>query len=220
MRLSRGAIIGHSLVLPLSSLPARHLTGGSAPTARRSTIKILTIMRHGEAAGLGADGDEARALTARGTDDCRRLAAHLKNDGVAWDKIFCSSARRARESAELLAGVMGVGVGVGDAGSATVSAFAPEIRPELYLAGAEGLLAALRALPDNLECVLIVGHNPGLHALTRFLIGRGSGPAARRAMRDCPPGALASFACDMTDWASLDPDRAELRNFLTPGDVN
>ena len=214
MRLSLGAIIGHSLVLPLSSLSARHLTGGRAPTARRLTIKILTIMRHGEAAGLGADGDEARALTARGTDDCRRLAAHLKNDGVAWDKIFCSSARRARESGELLAGALG------SAGSATKSPLVQEIHPELYLAGAKGLLAALHALPNNLDSVLIVGHNPGLHALTRFLIGRGNSPAARRATRDCPPGALTSFACDMTDWASLDPDHAELRNFLTPGDVN
>ena len=163
-------------------------------------------MRHGEAEGRGAEGDKARALTPRGAADCRRLAAHLKGEGAAWDTILCSSARRARESAQLLsAGV--------DAPPAL------DVRPELYLAGAEGLLMHLRELPDTASAVLLVGHNPGLHTLSRFLIGRRSGAMARRGLRDCPPGAIASFACDIDDWAGLAPDNADLRGFLTPGDI-
>lgn len=163
-------------------------------------------MRHGEAAGRSAEGDAARALTARGDADCRRLAAHLKHHGAAWDTILCSSARRAQESAELLAAAMD-------------SPPALEIRPELYLDGAEGLLMQLRALAGMAESVLLVGHNPGLHALTRFLVGRGSGTMARRAVRESPPGAIAAFTCDIDDWADLSPERANLRDFITPDDV-
>lgn len=163
-------------------------------------------MRHGEAEGRGADGDEARALTPRGTNDCRRLAAHLKSEGAAWDRVLCSSARRAHESAELMA-------------AAIDPPPALEVRPELYLAGAESLLMELRALPDDVEAVLLVGHNPGLHALTRFLLGRGGGNLARRAARDCPPGAIAIFSCECEAWAELGPDHADLRGFLTPSDV-
>ncbi len=160
-------------------------------------------MRHGEAEGRG---DEARALTPRGADDCRRLAVYLKGEGTAWDAILCSSARRAQESAELLSAVVDVPPAL-------------EVRPELYLAGAEGLLMQLRALPDSALAVLLVGHNPGLHALTRFLIGRRGSAMARRGLRDCPPGAMATFSCEIEAWADLSPDQAELRNFLTPGDV-
>ncbi|MBT7293966.1 MAG: hypothetical protein HN838_15695 [Rhodospirillaceae bacterium] len=164
-------------------------------------------MRHGEAEGRGADGDEARALTERGKDDCRRLAAHLKGEGMAWNQILCSSAQRAQESAALLAAAMDTPPAL-------------ETRPELYLAGAENLLMQLRALADTANEVLLVGHNPGLHALTRFLLGRGGGNLARRAARDCPPGAIAIFSCECEAWADLKPDHAELRSFLTPSDVS
>ncbi len=164
-------------------------------------------MRHGEAEGRGAEGDEARALTERGKNDCRRLAAHLKGEGVAWDRVLCSSARRAEESAAFLAAAMET---------------PPEldVRQELYLAGAESLLMQLRDLPGTANDVLLVGHNPGLHALTRFLVGRGGGNLARRAARDCPPGAIAIFTCECEAWADLGPDQTALRAFLTPNDAN
>ena len=163
-------------------------------------------MRHGEAEGRGAEGDEARALTPRGHEDCRRLAAHLKDQGAAWDTILYSSARRAHESAKLIAAAMD-------------SPPALEVRPELYLDGAEGLLVQLRALPGSATAVLLVGHNPGLHALTRFLGDRSSGAMARRAVRESPPGTIAAFTCDIDDWTDLSPDRANLRDFITPDDV-
>ncbi len=173
---------------------------------RRSKIKKLYIIRHGEAEKRGAEGDAARALTARGSADCRLLAAHLKGTGAAWDAILCSSARRARESAELLAAAM-------------ASPPPLEVRDDLNLAGVETLLAVLRALPEEAGAALLVGHNPGLHALAVLLAGAGGGRAARRAARDFPPGALAELACDTPAWAHLAPGAATLRAFTTPKDI-
>lgn len=164
-------------------------------------------MRHGEAEGRGSEGDEARALTVRGIADCQVLAEHFKDEGITWDAILCSSARRARASAELIAAAMNPPPALG-------------LRADLYLAKAEIYAAALRALPDAVGAVLLVGHNPGVHALTRGLTARGGGRAARQAAREFPPGAMAVFACDVEAWADLAPGAASLRNFVTPGDIS
>jgi phosphohistidine phosphatase len=164
-------------------------------------------MRHSEAEGASALGDAARALTPRGQEDCRRLGEKLVADGAAWDALLCSSARRAQQSAQCMAAAL---------------APAPEIdiREELNLAGADALLAALRALPDEVRSVLLVAHNPGIHALVLLLAGRGGSRAARKAARDFPPGALARFAYDAESWARLAPGAADLRDFLTPRDLD
>ena len=163
-------------------------------------------MRHGEAEGSGAGSDAARALTPSGISDCRGLAEKLAGDGAAWDAILCSSARRARESAECMAGSM-------------AAAPALDIRDTLNLAGTYTLLAALRGLPDEVGSVLLVAHNPGVHALVLMLAAGGGGRAARRAARDFPPGALARLAFDGEGWARLAPGGADLREYLTPRDT-
>jgi len=167
-------------------------------------------MRHGAAEGPGGDGDEARALTARGAEECRRLAAHLRDGdwGVAWDVILCSSARRARQSAELLTAAM--------AGPPPRL----ELRRDLYLAPAETLLAVLRTLPESAGSALLVAHNPGLAAFARRLAGAGGGRAARHATKIFPPGALAHFACETQIWAHLAPGGATLSAFITPKDLS
>ena len=163
-------------------------------------------MRHGAAEGRNADGDAARALTPKGIDDCRRLAEHFKGEGTRWDAMLCSSARRARESAELMAAIM-------------ASPPPLEVREELKLAGAHTLLMALQGLPDQADAVLLVAHNPGVHALTSLLAGRGGGKAARKAARNFPPGALSRLTCDVTAWAHLAPGAAMLRAFITPKEL-
>ena len=94
-----------------------------------------------------------------------------------------------------------------------------EIRDDLNLAKTETLLTVLRSLPEEAEAVLLIGHNPGLHALALVLARAGSGPAARRAARDFPPGAVAELACDIQAWAHLTPGTAMLRAYVTPKDI-
>jgi len=163
-------------------------------------------MRHGEAKERNVEGDAARALTPRGIAECRRLAAHLKDAGAAWDAILCSNARRAHESAQLLA--------------ATMDSPPPlEVREDLNLASAETLLAVLRTLPEEAHAVLLVAHNPGVHAVVRLLAGSGGGRAARKAARDFPAGALARLTSESTAWAHLAPGTAMLRAFITPKEL-
>lgn len=163
-------------------------------------------MRHGEAEGRGSGSDAERALTPRGIADCYCLTQKLVADGASWDAILCSSARRTRESAECMAGGM---------------ASPPEldIRDSLNFAGTDTLLAAFRGLPDEINSVLLVAHNPGVHVLVLLLAGASGGRATRRAAQDFPPGALARLIFDSETWAQLAPGNANLRDFLTPQDT-
>ena len=165
-------------------------------------------MRHGEAERRAvAGGDAERALTPRGVVNCSLLAETLAADGQIWDVILCSSTRRARESAE---------------GMARAIASSPEVdvRDALNLAGMDALLAELRSLPDKFSSVLLVAHNPGVHALVLFLSGTSGGRTLRRAARDFPAGALARLTFDGESWARLAPGVVELRDFFTPRDMS
>ena len=87
------------------------------------------------------------------------------------------------------------------------------IERELYAASAQQLLARLRALDDELESVLVIGHNPGLERLALSLAGRGQQLAALR--HKYPTGALAplEFA---GSWHELAAGNAQLTDFVTP----
>lgn len=94
-----------------------------------------------------------------------------------------------------------------------------EVREDLNLASVETLLTVLRCLPEAAHAVLLVAHNPGLHALVGLLAGSGGGRAARKAARDFPAGALARLTSDSEVWAHLAPGTAMLRAFITPKEL-
>jgi phosphohistidine phosphatase len=114
----------------------------------------LILMRHGHAEELR--DDFARRLTEEGRAAARRAGQALRAAHFSPQRIVTSSAPRARETAELVAEQCGYG-GVLQSEQA------------LYLAEEGPYLSALRALPDALSRVLLVGHNPTLSALSRTL---------------------------------------------------
>ncbi len=66
---------------------------------------------------------------------------------------------------------------------------------QFYLADPGDYLGLLAELPDGIESVLVVGHNPGLEELVERLTG------AREVM---PTAALARVALDLDGWHELD----------------
>ena len=82
----------------------------------------------------------------------------------------------------------------------------------LYLAEAEALLARLRHVPAERASVLLVGHNPGLHALAVMLA---AGAAGRRLRDGLPTASVAWFEAE-GGWAALGSARARLAHFVTP----
>jgi phosphohistidine phosphatase len=94
------------------------------------------------------------------------MGKYLRGEGIAPDLVLCSSARRARETLELV-----------ELDAETL------IEPELYGASANDLLERLRRLPDETSSAMLIGHNPAIQDLAH-IEGK------------YPTGALAVFSFD------------------------
>lgn len=128
------------------------------------------LARHGQAEGVNALGDRARALTDEGRAHLLRLTAALKGEARV-KRVVTSPFVRARQSAELWAAACGVPLTVEDGLASGASS------------GAH--ILALAATME--EGTLLVGHNPEMAEAVSSAAGRGMG---------FPPGTVAALEID------------------------
>jgi phosphohistidine phosphatase len=156
-------------------------------------VKRLYLLRHAKSSWKQPElADRDRPLNGRGRRAAKTIGRHLRDQGIDPDLVLCSPARRTRETLERIEPSLGRG-GV-------------KVEPELYGASAGELLERLRAVPGDVESVLVIGHNPGLADLTFRLCGFDE---------KFPTAALATLSCPA--WDAL--DRAQLDDFVRPRDL-
>ncbi|MFT3875317.1 MAG: histidine phosphatase family protein [Propioniciclava sp.] len=152
-------------------------------------MKRVYLIRHGDAEFMGRGrGDHGRILTAEGQEQAKRLGAMLAPAGV--QVILCSSADRARETAE--------GLGL-------TAKLVP--LDELYNAGTFGLMQALASLADSVQVAALVAHAPGVPALVDELAGQDPDPDAAAVVRYSFPTATVAGIEFTGSWADLEGSR-------------
>ncbi len=160
--------------------------------------KRLFLLRHAKSSWDDpALADHDRPLAPRGRKAAKLIGGHLRQEGVRISLVLCSSARRARETLDRVA-----------PGDET------RIERELYDASADELLERLRRVPDEVETVMLIGHNPAIQDLAVGL-ARASGELARQKY---PTGALATLTF-RGPWRALEHGHAELAAFVIPRDL-
>ena len=164
-------------------------------------MRQLLILRHAKSSwddpGLG---DHDRPLAPRGERAAKAIAGHLRRERIGPDLVLCSSARRTRETLDLIAPALGDDTAV-------------SVEEDLYAASADDLLERLRAVDDDVQSVMLIGHNPGVEQLVLSLAGSGDDLAKVR--RKYPTGALATLSL-AGRWNDLAPGSAELTDFVKP----
>jgi phosphohistidine phosphatase len=166
-------------------------------------VKLLFLLRHAKSSWADSGlSDRKRPLAPRGRRAARNLARYMQQEHIRPALVLCSSARRTRETVELLAPALG-GVKV-------------RVEDELYAASAAALLRRLRRVPARVPSVMVVGHNPGIQDLALALAARGDALAS--VQEKLPTGALASLAFRKT-WAALGKGDAELVGLVAPRDL-
>ena len=130
------------------------------------------------------------------------MAEHLRSGDLSVDLVLCSSALRTTQTLEHIARAFGQAEMVMEDG--------------LYGASDDELLDRLRAVPDDTDCVALIGHNPGVQDLATELAGDGEDLERMRAK--FPTGALAVLEFDGS-WADLAEGGASLVAFVTPKDL-
>jgi phosphohistidine phosphatase len=155
-------------------------------------VKRLTLVRHAKSDwNHPALADIDRPLNARGERDAPVMAARLADAGLVPTRILTSPALRALATARIFARALGYPAG--------------RIRqvPAAYLASAAMLLDLVREFGGRARHVMLVGHNPGISALTSLLTG-GDSPG------EVPTCAVTSLLAPLRDWRELAPGRATL----------
>ncbi len=160
-------------------------------------MKTLLALRHAKAQEGAPNGDKDRALTRRGERDAARIAERVRAAAGLPDAVVTSDARRARQTAEIVA------AGIGFAAPLTVE-------PAIYAADEDTLLQIVRELPDGADRVLLVGHNPGFEQLSATL-SRDGGPGGR-----LPTAGLVHLEFDVPGWGDVRPHTGRLRGVYTP----
>lgn len=159
-------------------------------------MKTLYLLRHASAAPAVPSGsDLERPLDARGLAEAAHMAALLAPQARFPQLALCSPARRARETLEAL--------------QRERPELAVRVDDGLYLASPGEILSGVQDLREDLHIALIVGHNPGVAALSRSLAGAG-GPF--------PPAFLAVIGLDEGGWADFAPGRGRLLELVRPHD--
>ena len=160
-------------------------------------------MRHAKAE-QAARSDFERELTDLGHADAAAAGSWLTSQGFVPDHALVSGAVRTQQTWD----------GLVDGGGWDVD---PDVEDALYDAGPESALDLVRAVPDHVRTLVVVGHNPTMAYLAQLLDdGSGDEDAGREMAMGFPPGALAVF--EVTDpWSGLELASARLIAFHVGG---
>jgi phosphohistidine phosphatase len=166
-------------------------------------VARLIVLRHAKSAWPPDADDQERPLAGRGRRDAPAAGRWLYDTGCVPDLVVCSTARRTRETWDLVAPELG--------GAAPPVVF----EPRLYDVSAAALLDVVRETPEERRTLLLVGHQPGLQELVLSLAGNADGDALVAARTKFPTSAIAVLVLP-TAWASLAPGSAVLTDFTVP----
>ena len=116
-----------------------------------SNLKTLLLIRHAKSSWDDpALTDYERPLNDRGKKDAPAMAEKLYERGIKIDAFVTSPARRARKTAEQFA-----------------KRYKKEkeyllLKTELYMASDEAFNSVIEKLNDDIDCVAVFSHNPGI----------------------------------------------------------
>jgi len=171
----------------------------------RQTL-TLSLLRHGKAVrDAGEGGDIARPLTGRGRRNATAVGAQMAKSGLTPSLILCSSAARTLETLDLVLPQL--------AAKPTIS-----LLDTLYLAGPLVLLKRLHTVKKKTPHVMIIGHNPGLHALALDLIADGPQDQIGALGRKLPTSGLVVIEFKLAGWDEVVAGTGTLVNFTSPSD--
>jgi phosphohistidine phosphatase len=167
-------------------------------------VRKLYLLRHAKSSWDEPElADSKRPLAPRGRRAAALIADHMRGDGLSPELVICSPAVRARQTLD----------GLGDAiGSARI-----ELADDIYDAHESDLLERIRKVPDAIDSVLMIGHNPSIQRLTLLLATESDLLDDARAK--FPTAALATLAIDRAHWSDVHAGDATLEGFVKPRDL-
>jgi phosphohistidine phosphatase len=170
-------------------------------------MKSLTLLRHAKSGWNDpVTRDFDRPLNPRGRRAARAVGAEMKAQGLAFELVLASPARRVVETLDEIADGYG--------------AIARRYDERLYLAAATTLLDIVRHAPDEVGRLLLVGHNPGLEELALRLARRDGDPLRGEVEVKYPTGTVAEIELPVGHWSEVRHGTGRIVRFIRPRDLD
>lgn len=143
-------------------------------------MKQLFLLRHGEA-GFSQGSDFQRQLTKKGRENLIRMGESLDEKLKSVDLMYCSSAQRTMETADL----------IGKRITIKESIFTRDI----YQGNLGDMISLLEKTSSSVDSCLFVGHNPTISLLLAHISDEN--------YLGLQPGMLAVINLEISDWKMI-----------------
>lgn len=159
-------------------------------------MKSLLLLRHAKSSWKQPEmHDHERPLNKRGKKEAPKVGKYLKENNLIPELILSSTALRALYTARAVAEEIGYEEPI-------------DLHQDLYLSDTACYLDTLRCLPDEVNRVLVVGHNPELDEFLTLLTD---------VTTHLTTAALAQIDLPISSWQELnEATDARLLNIWSP----
>lgn len=151
-------------------------------------MKTLYIVRHGEKDTNPNVDDYDIQVTKKGLEDVVKLSKKLKEKNILPDLLVASPAKRTKTTAELVAKELGYSKNI-------------MYNEVLFQAFVNEVIESITYTFDNVDTLMIIGHNPSLTALGVTLAGL---------KEKILMGEVVKIEFDCNSWTSIDKSNARL----------
>lgn len=162
----------------------------------------IVLIRHAKSSWNNpGQSDFDRPLNERGKEDAPEMGRRLKEAGIVPDLIVSSTAKRAQQTARLIAD--GVGYSITDI----------ESRNELYQAPPSVFENIILSLDNKFETVFLIAHNPGITEFADSLDPNYS-------INHMPTCTTVGIRIDADEWSDFHKASKSVFHFDTPKSKN
>ncbi len=143
-------------------------------------MKTLYLLRHAKSSWDFKVSDHDRPLNDRGISDCMLVQPHYLPELKTAEAVFCSTANRAQSTLKLIA---------------KDNLYPIIFLKEYYTFDYRQVLHNLKQTPNQLNTILLVGHNPAYHDLLSLF--------TQQDIENFSTAGLAKITFDIDDWSQL-----------------
>lgn len=160
-------------------------------------MKTLYILRHAKSSWSDPSlADFDRPLNERGLNAAPFIGEVMARKEILPDLILSSPARRAMQTAAFVKEAGGLNGPI-------------QYDERIYEASPQSLRLVISQINGQLESVMIVGHNPGIEGLIKYLTG---------SSEPMPTAALAAIVLDIDGWDKVTEKSGKVRFVIRPNE--
>ena len=146
-------------------------------------MKKIMLIRHAKSSWKYDVIDHERPLNTRGKEDVELVSKHIGNSLLSPDVVLISDAFRAKSTADVFIENLNINRDI------------VHLNHDLYDFSGSNLLRIVKACNDNVDKLMIFGHN---HAITAFVNAYGS-----KYIENVPTCGVVIIEFDIDNWTNL-----------------